>query len=288
MPAQTLFLRDFTVLDCALLCPERGLLGESLHVSAELTGTLDEKGFIFDFGPAKKTLKRVVDDEMDHRLVVPTLSPKVRLSQGRLEFADLVYEAPAEAFTVLEAAAPSPEAMAAFLEKACLAALPKNVGAVKIELRAEPRFLAEANFRYTHGLRLHDGNCQRLLHGHRNPVEVWVDGTRRAADEMWLAKEWEDVHCAHVGTVKNLAELDLPLGQRRASHSGAAEIEYTSPQGRFWGRVPASRVVLMNTEPSIENIARLGFRRLRERGVTGNLRVVAYEGLNKGAAYSEA
>jgi len=31
----------------------------------------------------------------------------------------------------------------------------------------------------------------------------------------------------------------------------------------------------------------LGFELVRERGVRGKLRVVAYEGLNKGAAFSD-
>jgi 6-pyruvoyl-tetrahydropterin synthase len=288
MPSQTLFLRDFTVLDCALLDPELGLLGESLHVSAELSGELDEKGFIFDFGPAKKTLKRVVDDVMDHRLVVPSAAAAIRRTSARLEYGDgLVYEAPAEALTLIEGSEISLEALSDYLAAACLKELPANVTFVKIELRPEARFETEANFRYTHGLRLHDGNCQRLFHGHRNPVEVWVDGRRNLRQEHWLAREWENVHFAHLETVANLDELDLPLGRRLKDHPGTAEIEYAAPQGRFWGRLPASRVVLMETEPSIENIARLGCELVRSQGVTGALRVVAYEGLNKGASYSD-
>jgi 6-pyruvoyl-tetrahydropterin synthase len=288
MPSQALFLRDFTVLDCALLDPELGLLGESLHVSAELTGDLDEKGFIFDFGPAKKTLKRVVDDEMDHRLVVPSECASIRRSGIRLEYGDgLAYESPAEALVVIEGAALTLEALSDYLAAACLRALPKNVSAVKIELRAEARFETEPNFRYTHGLRLHDGNCQRLFHGHRNPLEVWIDGRRSLRHEHWLSREWENVHFAHVDTVANLDELDLPLGRRLKDHPGIAEIEYSAPQGRFWGRLPTSRIVLMETEPSIENIARLGCELVRSQGVNGALRVVAYEGLNKGASYSD-
>ncbi|RZA03589.1 MAG: hypothetical protein EOP11_15995 [Proteobacteria bacterium] len=288
MPAQTLFLRDFTVLDCALLDPKLGLLGESLYVSAELSGALNEKGFIFDFGPAKKTLKNVIDEVMDHRLVVPSVCASIRRQGVLLEYGEgLSYEAPAEALTIIEGAELSLPALSAYLEAACLAALPKNVSHVKIELRAEPRFQTEANFRYTHGLRLHDGNCQRLFHGHRNPIEVWVDGARDEAQERWLASEWENVHYAHVETVSNLKALDLTLGRRAKAHDGIAEIEYSAPQGRFWGRLPANRLVLMAAEPSIENIARLGLELVREQGVRGALRVVAYEGLNKGASFSD-
>ena len=286
MPFQTLFLRDFTVLDCALLDPEKGLLGESLHVAAELEGGLDEKGFIFDFGPAKKTLKTVVDDLMDHRLVVPSSCARLTQTATRLSYGDdLHYECPAEALVQIEGEALTLPALEAYLAAQALARLPKNVKAVRIHLRHEPRFETEANFRYTHGLRLHDGNCQRLFHGHRNPVEVWINGQRNFRREHWLAGEWQNVHFAHVETVRNLDELDLPLGRRLKDHPGVAELEYTSPQGRFWGRIPAGRLVLMETEPSIENIARLGYELLREQVKEESLRVVAYEGLNKGAAF---
>src|SRR5690606_26003543 len=55
----------------AALDPQQGLCGESLYVSAALSGELDRQGFIFDFGPAKKLLKQLVDEKLDHKLLVP-------------------------------------------------------------------------------------------------------------------------------------------------------------------------------------------------------------------------
>lgn len=266
----TLFLRDFTVLDYAYLDPRVGLQGESLYVSATLEGELDAQGFILDFGPAKKLLKKLVDERLDHKLLVP-----------RSRCDDFEYLAPAEAIQRIDSDHVSREALEAFLEEAALARLPR-VSCVRFHLREDTRFLGEANFRYTHGLRLHEGNCQRLFHGHRNPVEVWVDGMRAPQWEGWLAREWDNAHFASLCTVKS---GDLPMGARQPKNPGQIEIAYRSPQGDFSAVLPASRVVLLEAEPSIENIARLGHELLAREGLAGH-RVVVFEGLNKGAATS--
>jgi 6-pyruvoyl-tetrahydropterin synthase len=285
MRSATLFLQNFTVLDCALLDPALGPIGESLHVSAELEGELDDKGFIFDFSPAKRALKNAVDDSLDHKLLVPRALMAGAAETLRVELAPgFTYECPAQALAPVDSI--DTAGIIAALEKACLEALPGNVKAVKITLASEARFRSEANFRYTHGLRRHDGNCQRLFHGHRNPVEVWQGEGRVDHLEAFLAGEWDNVHYAHAATVLNRADLDLPMGMRNKRLPGLAQLEYVSPQGKFWGTVPASRLVLMPEEPTIENIARLGLERLRQHGVKGPLRVVAYEGLNKGASIS--
>jgi len=282
---QTLFLRDFTVLDFAFLHGEQGLLGDSLHVSAELEGELDEQGFILDFGPAKKILKKLVDDTLDHKLVIPGLNSRLKGTAKGLEFAGLLYEAPDEAVEVLEGEEITIPLLAEFLEKEAMQRLPANVKGVKFLLRPEARFDSEPNYRYTHGLRLHDGNCQRLLHGHRNPVEVWRGSERVRALEEFLAAEWENAHFTFAPTL--VSKLDLPLGRRQKALPGLAEIAYDSPQGSFRAHLPAARIILLSTEPSIENIARLGAERLQAEG-HGLLRVVAYEGLNKGASFKLA
>jgi 6-pyruvoyl-tetrahydropterin synthase len=280
----SLFLHNFTVLDFAYLSREEGLLGDSYYVSAELEGELDEKGFIFDFGPAKKALKQVVDEALDHRLAVPALDPTLRGTADGFEFGGLSYQAPAEAIAMLEGEEITLPLIEGFLAAEAMNLMPANVTSVKITLVPESRFETQANFRYTHGLRLHNGNCQRLLHGHRNPIEVWVDGRRSPEWESFLGKEWEGAHFTYAPTLKNHGDLDLPLG-RRSRRPGTAWVEYSSPQGFFRAGIPAEKIVLLDTEPSIENIARISAERLKSEGVK-NARVVAYEGLNKGASFS--
>lgn len=289
MPLQTLFLRDFTVLDFAFLSASAGLQGESWYVSAELDGELDAQGFIFDFGPAKQALKKVVDETIDHKLVVPAGAPGLSRQAGALGLGPWWYEAPAEATVFLEATELSESELARLLSEAARKALPANVKAARFTFRPEPRFSKEASFRYTHGLRLHDGNCQRLFHGHRNPIEVWQHGRRQPQQEEFLAREWDGAHFCHRDTVLNLEALDLPLGRRaRGLENGVsvAQLEYRSPQGLFRASIPAERLVVLDVEPSIENIARLGALRLRAEGLAGEFRVAAYEGLNKGAAFT--
>ncbi len=272
----SLFLRDFSVLDFASLSPEHGLRGESFYVSAELEGSLDAHGFVLDFSRAKKALKALVDETLDHKLV----SSLPNKASG-LE--NISYSAPEEA--ILELPVLSMEGLEAYLALQARAVLPANVEKIRFCLREDPRFAQEANFRYTHGLQFHDGNCQRLFHGHRNPIEVWAGAERLPALEAKLAQEWEGVHFASVSTLKNRAALDLPLGRRQFDHPGLAEISYRSPQGEFRAELPSNRIVLLEGEPSIENIAALGYQRLQAEGASPDIRVTAYEGLNKGASF---
>jgi 6-pyruvoyl-tetrahydropterin synthase len=290
MSPTTLFLRDFTVLDFAYLDAEDGLQGESFHVSVELGGTLDNAGFIFDFGPAKKLLKKLVDDTFDHKLVIPSRMPSLeKCPQGwilKTPAETFEYSTPEAGWVLLGGARVTKEALAAALATLAREVLPSNVESVRFELREEARFEKEVNFRYTHGLRYHDGNCQRLFHGHRNPIEVWLNGARDPAQEAFLAEQWEGAHFTSVATLVNKAELDLSLGIRFPKHAGVAEISYEAPQGHFSAKIPAARIVLLETEPSIENIAKLGHELLRREGVVGELTVRAYEGLNKGASFT--
>lgn len=282
---QTLFLRDFTVLDFAFLDELKGLQGESFYVSAELDGELDAQGFVLDFGPAKKILKALVDETLDHRLLIPAQNPLLKGTAKGLKFGGLEYEAPEQAVALLEGTEITLNLIESFLSSEAKGRLPSNVHGIRFSLRQDPRFLKEPNYRYTHGLRLHEGNCQRLLHGHRNPVEVWIDGCRSEKWESFLAEQWDDAHFTYVPTLENAAELDLSLGKRSPYHKGMAVVQYSSPQGRFRATIPASRLVLLEEEPSIENIARLGSRLLQAQGIE-NVRVVAYEGLNKGASFT--
>lgn len=275
-----LFVEKLCALDFARLDGERGLLGDTWILDAELEGSLDEQGMVFDFGRVKPTIKAVVDATVDHRLLVPRRAPGLDMESAddevRLNFCyaggTIRHRSPAEAICLLEEETVSPDAVARHLQRVVLARLPENVSALRLGLREEE--ISGPWYRYAHGLRQHEGNCQRIAHGHRSRVEILRDGQRCEATERWLADRWRDVY---LGCRQDLiAEVDQE-GVRYY------RFFYRAAQGEFELEIAAGRCELLATESTVECIADhiLGLLQDREPGV--DFRVRAYEGVNKGA-----
>ncbi|GAA4501312.1 6-carboxytetrahydropterin synthase [Pseudaeromonas paramecii] len=285
-----LFVRDLTVIDASYLCPQRGLVGESWLVDIELGGALNEMSMLLDFSRVKKQVKAVIDGEVDHRLLVPTGHPACQISQGDadriwLDFASergsLHLHCPAQAFCLLPARRVDEQSVGAYLLDLLTKVLPGNIEGLVLTLRPEQH--VSPYYHYSHGLKKHDGNCQRIAHGHRSMIEIWVDGCRDAALEARWAQRWQDIYLGSQEDRVPIETLNLsPIAcqQIGGEHLGFA---YDAPQGHFELAIPAAHCELVDTDTTVELLADYIARTLRPQLSGKALRVVAYEGVGKGA-----
>ncbi|MGO1462119.1 MAG: 6-carboxytetrahydropterin synthase [Marinobacter sp.] len=276
-----LFVDNLTVIDFAYLDSHRGLVGESWITDVVLGGKLDEQGMVFDFSNVKRTIKRVIDERVDHRLVIPEdYDGLSRHQEARDTFtwalADgscITHRSPDEGVAWVPGHRVVPSVVAALLERELMAVLPANVTSVEINLREE--VIEGAYYHYVHGLKKHLGNCQRIAHGHRSPIRIDRNGHRDHDLERSWAKHWQDIY---VGSEEDIA-------RRHVADNGVAYItfEYEANQGEFALTLPEARVYMMPTDTTVEFIAAHIADRLKEESPEDTIRVKAYEGVGKGA-----
>ncbi|MGI9279547.1 MAG: 6-carboxytetrahydropterin synthase [Endozoicomonas sp.] len=277
-----LFVNQLTTLDFSYLSPERGVVGETWLVDVILRGDLDEQGMVFDFGHVKKQIKASLDILADHRLLVPSAHPAVtvkaeneeRISvQMQTSTGDLIEcKAPAPAILLVNAQEVTPKALTPFLEKTLLDELPDNVKGV--ELHIYPEQFSDAFYHYSHGLKKHLGDCQRIAHGHRSPIHIYFNGQRDPMQEAGWAQTWKDIYIA---TREDLLE-QVTIGKQNHLRFG-----YTSDQGYFELTIAESRCYLIDTDSTVELLAEHIASTLKARNPDQSVRVVAFEGFNKGA-----
>lgn len=274
-----LFVNHLTVADFAYLDGARGLVGESWIVDIELEGDLDDQSMVLDFGAVKKRLKRAIDDSIDHTLLVPMqadgLQWQSRDGSVRLLFPSALgaieHVGPPCAVSALNCAEITPESVVATLNEALMPLMPPSVHALRLHLRQEA--INGAYYQYVHGLRKHDGACQRIAHGHRSRLEIETDGKRRADLEDEIALAWTDIY---LGVHDDIA----------ARANGRIRFAYDAPEGHFELALPEHCVDVLDRDSTVECIATVLHGRLRARGdipADATLRVRAFEGVNKGA-----
>lgn len=275
-----LFIDNLTVIDFAYLDHRRGLVGESWIADIVLGGELDEQGMVFDFGNVKRTIKRVIDERVDHRLVVPAGAPCLQRndSPGCLtwQLADgsqIRHEGPEQAVVYLDHHEVVPSAVARLLEQELKAVLPANVTAVEVTLREE--LIQGAYYHYVHGLKKHLGNCQRIAHGHRSPIRIDINGRRHTELEKHWAQQWQDIY---VGTRE-----DLSQSWTDSDGTDYVSFHYDAEQGEFRLDLPCQRVWLLDTDTTVELIAAYLADEIKKEHPDDEVRVKAFEGVGKGA-----
>lgn len=276
-----LFVDNLTVIDFAYLDPARGLVGESWIADVVLGGELDDQGMVFDFSNVKRTIKRVIDERVDHRLVIPRGYEGLIWSEDAPDTfrwaltggGHIEHRSPDEAVVWLSADRVVPSAVASLLERELKAVLPGNVTTVEIHLREE--VIEGPYYHYVHGLKKHLGNCQRIAHGHRSPIRIDHNGQRAWDLEKRWAQQWQDIY---VGTEEDVV-------RRHVGDDGVPYItfEYEANQGEFALTLPQKHVYMMETDTTVELIAAHIADVLKAEFPDGRIQVKAYEGVGKGA-----
>jgi 6-pyruvoyl-tetrahydropterin synthase len=274
-----LFVEQLTVVDCAFLDAQRGLVGESWIVDLELEGELDDQGMVLDFGEVKKKLKKAVDGAADHKLLVPGKSPQLDLvlsGEGsglafRAATGAIEHQAPAKAVCSIDAEAVTADSLAAHLRKALQKAVPPSVSGIGLKLRHEQ--IDGSYYHYTHGLKKHAGQCQRIAHGHRSKLHILVNGRRDERLERQRADRWRDIY---LGTSADIV-----------SHGkGRIRFQYRSGEGEFELELPVERCDLLQTDSTVERIAEHLAAQVADERPGTKIEVRAYEGVMKGAIAS--
>lgn len=285
----TLFVRNLTTIDSSYLCTQRGLVGETWLVDLELEGQLDSMSMILDFGQIKKKVKTFVDQEVDHRLLVPMSSPHVNLSQADSQRVALCFTAPKhqiylrspyQAVTLIDAQTIDNPTLTTYLEQAIRDILPDNIDNVRVSLHHE--HVQGAYYHYSHGLKKHDGNCQRIAHGHRSIIEIYLNGERHAGLENQWARRWQDIY---LGSLEDRVEIsDLAWDAVRTLKDSHEAFRYQAQQGLFELVIAKENCEIIETDTTIELLSCYIFKHLYVQSSRDpSLCVIAYEGLGKGA-----
>lgn len=271
-----LFVEHLTVIDSAYLHATHGIVGESWIVDVTLHGDLDPQSMVMDFGHVKKQLKAAIDNSIDHTLIAPERDKNLTVNRdGQLTLTyrfgngeELIHGSPASAVTLLDAPAVTNEALIEWLEHHVMQAVPANVTRVEISLRHEDT--APAHYHYAHGLKKHDGNCQRIAHGHRSRIMVWKNDARSEAHERAIAQQ--------------MAYAYLATQADKVGDDGANTLfAYSGDQGRFTLSYPTARCRFLATDSTVECIAQYLAAKLKSEDKSAAYIVRAYEGVHKGA-----
>lgn len=278
----SLFVDNLTVIDFSFLDSRRGIVGESWIVDLELIGALNDEGMVFDFGHVKKAIKAEIDRGMDHRFVIPLHMPGLQIEDDGerrsivLQQPDhgvlVEYRAPQQAFYWLDADRVNPSVALADLGQQVRSVVPDNVQDIRLTLRTEQH--DQAFYHYSHGLKKHAGDCQRMVHGHRSRIQVEQNGQRQAAAEKTIAEHWRDIYL--------VSQEDI-IGERRVLDIPCYDMAYTSAQGRFELTLPVARCDVLETDTTVELIASHLAARLGASEPDSHWRVCAFEGVDKGA-----
>lgn len=283
-----LFVDNLTNVDFSYLHPERGLVGETWLASVVLQGKLDDQSMVCDFGIVRNTFRQWLDHNIDHRLLVPRNSTRLQMLEeeesGQLRLSwkfqkhaggsehIINCRSPKQAIAVIDSDIIDRKSVANWCIEQLSHLLP---GAIDhIQLRLEPEAIHNYFYHYSHGLKKHSGNCQRIAHGHRSTIEIHRNGQRDLVLEQQWCQDWQDFY---IGTREDLQR------EERRDEDIYYRFSYTSQQGVFTLALPAQCCYLIDTDSTVECIAQHIADTLKQKYPQQKFKVRAFEGVGKGA-----
>ncbi|MBU2926012.1 6-carboxytetrahydropterin synthase [Colwellia sp. 4_MG-2023] len=290
-----LFVDDLTVIDFSYLCKQRGIVGESWIVDVLLDGSLNEMSMVLDFAVVKKQIKAIIDDAVDHKLLLPMQEQAVTLAESPYndghqtvdfvsDIASYYLQSPACAFAAIDCLTITVPAVIEHLKAIILAQLPNNVEGLTLVLR--PENIPTDYYHYTHGLKLHDGNCQRIAHGHRSKIQILVDDKRDANLEAAWCKRWQDIYIASEADRISVDDIQLSAQAMKDLTPDHQYFSYHAPQGRFDIAVDTKILDVVDCDSTVELLADFILRQVKAEHpelANNTIKVIAYEGVAKGA-----
>jgi len=291
-----LFVNDLTVIDFSYCCPERGILGESWIVDVLLDGSLNEMSMVLDFAVVKKQIKAIIDEAVDHKLLLPMQSNTISVSPSThqdgheyVDFcaqrADYFLQSPVCAFAKILTNKISIDSVTEYLTKIILEQLPNNVQGLTLTLR--PEVINGEYYHYTHGLKLHDGNCQRIAHGHRSKIQILKNEQRSDLLEKQWCLRWQDIYIASECDRVSRNLIQLSKNAQTKLTPDHQYFAYQAPQGQFDIAVLSKVLDVVDCDSTVELLADFIVRQLKVENPADNIKVIAYEGVAKGAIASD-
>lgn len=285
-----LFVNDLTVMDFSYLCPERGMVGESWIVDVVLDGALNEESMVLDFGKVKKQLKKLIDEYVDHKLLVPMehdytrsvrdpITDMVKVDFLRPNQRSIHLNCPAEAYAFVYSPQVNIESVSQYLKEVIATHLPENVVGLELHLRCE--VIDTPFYHYTHGLKKHEGNCQRIAHGHRSKIIIFENQLADLAAQQYWARRWQDIY---VGTEEDLVSVQqVNLSQQENDFSQHYLFAYEASQGRFELAIPQAECEIVTTDTTVECLAQYIADQQKRLKPHCDYKIFAFEGVGKGA-----
>lgn len=290
----TLFVDQITNIDFTYFDAFRGLVGETLIANLELKGNLNDDKMLWDFGEVKQYLKNTIEALFDHKLVVPAHSKRVKITtlndhQLKINMLDdknrqiehfspaiAVYQAPTDQINL--------EQLSTLLTQYTQKALKTRPLTPQVYISLHPETIEGAYYHYSHGLRQHQGACQRIAHGHRSRIMISTAGERAPSEERQWSDRWKDIYLGCESDIEDICVIDAV-----SYHC----FKYTANEGEYALRIPSDKVDIVPNTSTIECIAQFIAETIStEQELASphpynkNIRVQAFEGLNKGAIYS--